>query len=144
MPLHRLPAPAAQSRVKMAARALTRRAQPSAAALPVTQDPSANKVLLCLSLCVSVSLSVSDSVCVCVCKTKYWPLSVSLCLECCCVCHQGQICRKAELFLNLYPCVIKHYLLSLSLLRINCLNSFRSKYNALRISHFFPLLYTST
>ena len=33
------------------------------------------------------------------------------CFECCCVCHQGQICEKADLCLNLYPCVIKHYLI---------------------------------
>ena len=25
------------------------------------------------------------------------------------VCHQGQICEKADLCLNLYPSVIKHY-----------------------------------
>ena len=29
-------------------------------------------------------------------------------------CHQGQICKKADTCLNLYPCVIKYYLLSLS------------------------------
>ena len=33
----------------------------------------------------------------------------------CRVCHLGQICKKADLCLNLYPCVIKYYLLSLSL-----------------------------
>ena len=33
------------------------------------------------------------------------------CFECCCVCHQGQICEKADLCLNLYPCVIKYYLI---------------------------------
>ena len=41
------------------------------------------------------------------------------CIECCCVCHQGQIWKKADTCLNLYPCVIKYYLilsyLSLSL-----------------------------
>ena len=51
---------------------------------------------------VSCLLSVSLSFC----------LSVSLSLsECCCVCHQGQICKKADLCLNLYPCVIKYYLI---------------------------------
>ena len=25
------------------------------------------------------------------------------------VCHQGQICKKADTCLNLYPCVIKYY-----------------------------------
>jgi len=33
------------------------------------------------------------------------------CIECCCVCHQGQICEKADLCLNLNPCVIKYYLI---------------------------------
>ena len=33
------------------------------------------------------------------------------CIECCCVCHQGQICKKADTCLNLYPCVIKYYLI---------------------------------
>ena len=39
-----LAAPAAPSRVRMAARALTLPVKPSATALPVTQDPSANEV----------------------------------------------------------------------------------------------------
>ena len=33
------------------------------------------------------------------------------CIEYCCVCHQGQICKKADTCLNLYPCVIKYYLI---------------------------------
>ena len=32
------------------------------------------------------------------------------CIECCCVCHQGQICKNADSCVNLYPCVIKYYL----------------------------------
>ena len=35
------------------------------------------------------------------------------CVECCCVCHQGQICRKADTCLNLYPSVIKYYFIFL-------------------------------
>ena len=34
------------------------------------------------------------------------------CIEWCCVCHQGQICKKDNSCLNLYPCVIKYYLIS--------------------------------
>ena len=46
---------------------------------------------------------------------RLW-LSLSLVwrIECCRVCLQGQICKKADWCLNLYPCVIK-YILSLSL-----------------------------
>ena len=39
----------------------------------------------------------------------YWILV--RCIECCCVCHQGQIGKKADTCLNLYPCVIKYYLI---------------------------------
>ena len=28
-----------------------------------------------------------------------------------CFCHQGQICKKADLCLSIYPCVIKYYLI---------------------------------
>ena len=54
-------------------------------------------------------------------------LSLSLarsvsCIECCCVCHQGQICKKAESCVNLYPCVIKYYLMSLSVSPSVCLS----------------------
>ena len=46
--------------------------------------------------------------------------SLSVCpslsrIECCCVCHLGQICKKADLSLNLYPCVIFSSLLSVCL-----------------------------
>ena len=34
--------------------------------------------------------------------------------QCCRVCHQGQICKKADLCLNLYSCAIKYYLFSVS------------------------------
>ena len=57
-----------------------------------------------LFLLISFSLSVCLSVCP----------SLSR-IECCCVCHQGQICKKADLSLNLYPCVIKYSLLSVCL-----------------------------
>ena len=46
-------------------------------------------------------------------------------IECCSVCHLGQLCRKADLCLNLYFCVIEyhhhHLLLSLacSLIRLD-------------------------
>ena len=48
------------------------------------------ELLSLLSVCVSLSVSVSFSLFF--------------------VCHQGQICKKANLCLNLYPCVIKYYL----------------------------------
>ena len=37
------------------------------------------------------------------------------------VCHQGQICEKADLCLNLYPCVIKYYLILSPVLYQYCL-----------------------
>ena len=37
--------------------------------------------------------------------------------QCCRVCHQGQICKKADLCLNLYTCAIKYYLFSVSVSR---------------------------
>ena len=33
-------------------------------------------------------------------------------IECCCVCHQEQISKKADLYFSLYPCIIKYYLIS--------------------------------
>ena len=62
---------------------------------------------------------------------------------CCCVCHQGQICKKAETCLNLYPCVIKYYLISLCFLpstELPCLKSSRSKYNASTINYLLVVL----
>ena len=41
------------------------------------------------------------------------------CIECCCVCHQGQICKKADSCLNLYPCVIKYYLILSYIITLN-------------------------
>ena len=48
--------------------------------------------------------------CILVCRNYLYT-----CLTCCCDCHQEQICKEAGLCLNLYPSVIKYYLILLHL-----------------------------
>ena len=68
----------------------------------------------------STSLSVSFSLCLCLsfCLSVCLSLSQSFCVECCCVWHQGQICKKSRLVLkSLSLCnkVVSSLSLSLSL-----------------------------
>ena len=84
---------------------------------------SSDRLTACLSVCLSVFVFVSVSPCLRVClslphppslSTPFSiPLSVCFCLDLSlCLC-QGQICENPDLCLNLYPFVIKYYLILL-------------------------------
>ena len=70
-----------------------------------------DSLLLSLSHCLSLNTQMQNLHGLSLSYTYYaWILSLVWHTECCCVCHLGQNCKKAELWLNLYPCVIKYYL----------------------------------
>ena len=79
-------------------------------------------VLHCFNIVLFVYCEVFDCNCfriLCFFKLKVFAIIICIFvwrIECCCICHQGLICTKADMcWLNLYPCVIKYYFISRSL-----------------------------